>query len=119
MYTHSLVRQGYTHRGQILGAAIGPGGQSQYLGIDRYTNTGRWGVFIERVRFNDDYYFSTFRTRGRHDMELTLGASIYRFIGGVDISGTVQLSRRLNWNFVLDNDVTNVKLGVRVGWRGN
>ena len=119
MYAHSLVRQGYTHGGQILGAAIGPGGQSQYLGIDRYTNTGRWGVFIQRVRFNDDYYFANFTNRSSHDAEITLGASVLRFAGDLDIAGSLEVSRRLNWNFVLENDVTNVKLGLRLGWRGD
>ena len=110
------------HSGSIVnipsGAAIGPGGQSQYLGIDRYTNTGRWGVFIQRVRFNDDYYFANFTTRSNHDVEITLGASVLRFAGDLDIAGSLEVSRRLNWNFVLENDVTNVKLGLRVGWRG-
>ncbi len=101
MYTHSLVRQGYTHRGQMLGAAIGPGGQSQYLGIDRYTEAGRWGVFIERVRFNDDYYFRNFTDRLSHDVEFTMGATFLRFVGDLDIGGSLELSRRLNWNFVL------------------
>ena len=119
MYTHTPIRQGYTHRGQILGAAIGPGGQSQYLGIDRYTNAGRWGVFIQRVRFNDDYYFANFTNRSSHDVEITLGASVLRFAGDLDIAGSLEVSRRLNWNFVLENDVTNLKLGLRVGWRGD
>ena len=118
-YTHSIVTAGYTHRGQILGAAIGPGGQSQYLGIDRYTNTGRWGVFIQRVRFNDDYYFANFTDRGVHDVELTLGASVLRFVRNFDLGATIELSRRLNWKFQRRNDVTNVKLGLRLGWRGD
>lgn len=53
-YVHGQLRQGYTHRGRILGAAIGPNGNSQYLGVDLFTPTGVRGVFIERVRANVD-----------------------------------------------------------------
>jgi len=127
LYVHSLVIQGYTHRGHILGAAIGPGGQSQYLGIDRYTKMGRWGVFIQRVRFNDDFFQCgkepadcvSYYNRLSHDVELTFGASLLRFVRDLDIRGSIELSRRLNWHFLQDNDVTNVKLSLRVGWRGN
>ena len=118
LYVHDFAEGGYTHKGQLLGAAIGPGGQSQYLGIDRYTETGRWGVFIQRVRFNDDYLFQNFPDRGLHDVELTLGASVLRFVRTLDWGATIELSRRLNWKFQRRNDVTNVKLGLRVGWGG-
>src|SRR5699024_9941828 len=33
IYTSAAVRQGYTNRGQLMGAAIGPGGKSQFLGV--------------------------------------------------------------------------------------
>lgn len=32
-YTHGIIQQGHTNAGQILGAGIGPGAESQYLGI--------------------------------------------------------------------------------------
>jgi len=57
VYTHSIVAEGYTNRGQLLGAAIGPGSNAQYMGLDRYTAQGRYGIFAERVRYDDDYAF--------------------------------------------------------------
>ena len=52
-YVHTAAVEGYTNLGQLLGAAIGPGSNSQFLGLDRYTSRGRWGVFFERVRYDD------------------------------------------------------------------
>lgn len=58
-YTHSRIRQGHTNRGQILGAAIGPGSNSQYLGVDGYRNHYKYGFFIQRVANNDNFHFRT------------------------------------------------------------
>src|SRR5690606_19519601 len=54
MYAHSQLRQGYTHRGQLLGAAIGPGSDAQILGADVFAPWGMAGLFLERVRWDND-----------------------------------------------------------------
>jgi len=56
-YTHSRIRQGHTNRGQILGAAIGPGSNSQYLGIDGYRSDYKYGFYIQRIARNDNFHF--------------------------------------------------------------
>lgn len=118
-YVHGLAPQGYTHRGQLLGAAIGPGGQSQYLGLDRYTPNGRWGGFFERVRADDDAYFTIFSGTNNyvdHQVELTAGASLLRFVGDFDISAGLELSRMLNRYFQRRNDVTNLTAKLSLRW---
>jgi hypothetical protein len=56
-YTHSKIRQGHTNRGQILGAAIGPGSSSQYLSFDAYKNDVRVGLFVQRVVDNNNFHY--------------------------------------------------------------
>ncbi len=118
-YTHHIATQGYTHKGQLVAAHIGPAGQSQFIGLDRYYRTGRWSLSFSRVRFNDDYFFATKPPARPHDTELTWGLSTLWFLPNVDLETSVEISRRLNWNFILKNHVTNVKVGLRLGWRGN
>jgi len=105
-YTHYIVRQGYTHRGQLLGAGIGPGSQSQFFAADRYDQNGRMGVFLQRVRFDDDAYFSSFAPtlcyRG-HQTELTAGVRAARFAGPLDLSARLSLSHQLNRHYQLDS----------------
>jgi hypothetical protein len=117
-YTHHIARQGYTHRGQLLGASMGPGSQSQYLGLDRFDAHGRLGLFLQRIRFDDDAYFTSFRTATesyqRHQTELTLGVSAARFLGPLDVSAGVALSRELNRHYVPERDVTNLAVDLRV-----
>ena len=59
LYTHSQIRQGHTNRGQLLGAAIGPGSSSQFLGIDGYRSDYKYGFFVQRIARNDDFHFRT------------------------------------------------------------
>ncbi len=59
-YAHRTIPQGYTHGGQVIGAAIGPGSSSQWLGADYLRPDWRLGLFGGRVRWeNDAYYFRT------------------------------------------------------------
>jgi len=54
-YTHWAITQGYTNRGQYLGAGVGGGGNSQYLGFKLYYPRGYGGLFIQRRNPDIDY----------------------------------------------------------------
>jgi hypothetical protein len=53
-YASRRVPQGYTHRGQMLGAAIGPGSSGQWLALDYFTPRGSFGGYTGRTRWNED-----------------------------------------------------------------
>ena len=54
-YTSRAAPQGYTQRGQMLGASIGPGSSEQWLAVDLVSPTWRGGVFAGRWRLNADH----------------------------------------------------------------
>jgi hypothetical protein len=54
-YTSRAAPQGFTQRGQVLGASIGPGSSSQWLALDLVSPTWRGGVFAGRWRLNADH----------------------------------------------------------------
>jgi hypothetical protein len=56
-YTSSDVPQGYTQRGQVIGAAIGPGSSSQWFAVDRLTDSFDVGAFVGRIRWDTDAYY--------------------------------------------------------------
>ena len=54
-YAHSVITQGHTNRGQWLGAGIGTGGNSQYLGFKMYFPKGYGSLFVQRRNPDLDY----------------------------------------------------------------
>ena len=73
-YLDSYVRQGYTNEGQLLGAGIGPGGNSQTIDISWKNNTSIVGLQFERVLHNNDFYYAAFGPLGdysRHWVDLS------------------------------------------------
>lgn len=57
-YTGAASPQGYTQRGQVIGAAIGPGASSQWLTVEYFAPTWRVGLFGGRIRWNDDALYT-------------------------------------------------------------
>jgi hypothetical protein len=53
-YTSRAVVQGYTNRGQSLGAAIGPGSSSQWIALDYVLPTWQIGAYVNRIRWMND-----------------------------------------------------------------
>src|SRR5690606_11926824 len=83
-YTHSGVLQGHTHRGQLLGAPVGSGGESVFLGGDYFWSRGRTSLSLERARYLTTYYSDFFAERyGAHarDTELTVRAGHVMSVG--------------------------------------
>jgi hypothetical protein len=54
-YAHHIITQGHTNRGQWLGAGIGTGGNSQYLGFTLFYQRGYANLFIQRQNNDNDY----------------------------------------------------------------
>ena len=103
-YTHTGIRQGYTNRGQLLGAWIGPGSDAQILGVDRVEGARMTGIAIERARFDDDAYYnqwSRFYSSNGHDVSLALWLRHSDSIGEqLRFLATGSIARRQNRNFV-------------------
>jgi len=55
-YTHPFIKQGYTNEGQVMGASIGPGSNSETLNISWVKGLKRIGINAERITHNNDFY---------------------------------------------------------------
>ena len=100
-YTSRAVPQGYTHRGQVIGAAIGPGASSQWIAADYLRPEWRIGALAGRIRWEND----VLPLRGilpsfhAHDVTVMAGLRGGGKIGPVDASAEVILARRYNYLF--------------------
>jgi hypothetical protein len=104
LYVHGELMQGYTHRGQLLGAWIGPGSRSQILGVDVHYGGRTTGAAIERVRFDSDAYYNQwarFYGETGHDASIALWLKHNQSLGrGLLFAANASIARRQNRNFV-------------------
>lgn len=132
-YTSRAVSGGFSQRGQVLGAAIGPGGNAQWLAADVIRRGGSVGLFAGRIRWDDDSYYQIPRPNGnglcKHDTSLLwgvrAGAQRPRW-GAIDAVVTVQQRMNVWWqalgfcfaNEELSVDARNLTLEFRWSPRG-
>ena len=99
-YTGIATPQGWTQRGQLLGAGTGPGGQSQWVAIDRLTSRWSIGMYGERVRWNNDALYREYLAYpNRHDVSLRAGIRAGARGLGYDALLDVSWGRRINYLF--------------------
>lgn len=105
-YTHSEATQGHTHRGQLLGASVGPGSVSYFVGADVFTRRGRHGVLLEHVKYDENTYFRHVRPVSHApDTEWSLGTEHYVSLGAVDLLVGLTASSRRNRHYSSCNHV--------------
>jgi hypothetical protein len=113
-------RQGYTQRGQILGAGIGPGSSQLALELGRVTPKGRTGMTIQRTVYENDLYyrlFSASRDFWRYQAEPALTVDALRFLGPWELGGSATVAKLLNKYYVRDRDETNLQLSLLTRYR--
>jgi hypothetical protein len=99
-YAGNVSVHGYTNRGQVIGAAIGPGGSSQWFAIDHLWRWWQLGAFVGRIRWeNDAMYRQPASNFFRHDVTGYVGAR-----GGVrtrvaDVQVETSYGKRYNYLF--------------------
>lgn len=99
-YTGRAAPAGFTTRGQPLGAAIGPGSQSQWAALDYFARRWDAGLFAQRVRHqNDALYRVPAPNTFRNDVSLAGGFRGGVRAAGVDARATLTATRRLNYLF--------------------
>lgn len=77
-YSSKSVRHGYTNRGEVLGAGIGPGANIQSVEVSWVKGLKRLGLQLERLVHNNDVYYYIFNDSQdyrRHWTDLSVAAS--------------------------------------------
>ena len=102
-YTSRVIPQGYTQRGQIIGAAVGPGGSSQWIAADWLRPGWRAGLFVQHMRVEDEVqYLQPNGGNSRHDASIASGVRGAYEWRSFEFSGELSVQRRLNYLFQSD-----------------
>jgi hypothetical protein len=107
-YTHPYVRQGYTHNGQVLGAGIGPGSNSQTIDVSWVKGFNKVGLRIERLARNMDFNYAAFigtRDYTRHWIDISTELHADWQYQNILFSARTTLTRSLNYQWYVFPDL--------------
>ena len=101
-YIHSRVRNGYTHKGEILGAGIGPSSNAQTINVNWVNNMNKIGLQFERYVHNGDLYIDLFQhiqNYRRHWVDVSIFATASWQFDNLVLGGKIGLINSLNYQY--------------------
>lgn len=103
-YIHSVVRDGQTNEGQILGAGTGSGGNLQSMGVSWVSGLKKLGVRFERYEHNvdfSDYNFTDINGNSRKWVDLAFALQGEWSYKNLIFNATLEEIKSLNYEWVL------------------
>ena len=125
-YASHTVPQGFTQQGQVIGAAIGPGSSSQYLGLDLSRSRTSYSVNVGRIRWEDGAFYRTFPgglAHFAHDVSVFVGGGLRWDSKRMAVEAAAIRTLRMNYLFQTSNpfgpaggdyDVRNTTLRIKL-----
>ncbi|MDB2426523.1 capsule assembly Wzi family protein [Flavobacteriaceae bacterium] len=108
-YGHGAVRHGYTNNGEVMGAGIGPGSNSQYFELAMIDKLDRYGIAFELIEQDNDFLIDAFDSGSRYgdyrrywkdlNVHLSVQKKIKKFWGRINLV----YSRSLNYQWELED----------------
>jgi hypothetical protein len=105
-YRHGQVRHGYTNNGEVLGAGIGPGSNSQYFEFALIDKLDKYSIAFEVIDQDNDFFMYAFEDAGdfrRYWKDFNVHFSIQKKIKNYWGRVNVVYSRSLNYQWELDD----------------
>lgn len=115
-YSHGIIKQGYTNKGQYIGAGIGAGGNSQYISYELFYPKGSTKLFGYRINPDLNYsYFLAPRNPESKTPNEDVKSSI-RVILNLGISSTYYITKnfRLTGSFIFSDDHNPLNTNINV-----
>ncbi|MDB4164164.1 capsule assembly Wzi family protein [Flavobacteriaceae bacterium] len=108
-YEHSWTYDGYTNKGEVLGAGIGPGSNSHYFALSRIRDKEKLGIALEIIDQDNDFYheaFASARDPRRYWKDFNLHLNFLKKYKNLWLSSNLMYSRSLNYQWDLDDTAT-------------
>jgi len=105
-YMHGSVRHGYTNNGEVLGAGIGPGGNSQYFELSMIDKLDRYSIAFEVIDQDNDFFIAAFEEADdfrRYWKDFNVHFSVQKKIKNFWGHINVVYSRSLNYQWEIED----------------
>jgi hypothetical protein len=118
-YIHGTVVQGYTHNGQLVGASIGPGSNSNFISLDYYGSGGAVGAYFQRTRYNDDYTIRAFVGEREYiaEFDVNFGVKGVKHLDKISVIADLSFTYLNNWYFDPELSTWNFSPSLQLKYR--
>ena len=108
-YQSTIVNQGWSNNGQLMGASIGPGSNSQSISLSWNKGYNKFGIFVERITYNNDFYGVAYITPYYGTYVPEIDQNVYGYYNKywVDITQRIQFQFMPIKNILLSASFTN------------
>jgi len=114
-YVHGVNKQGYTHEGQLIGAGIGSGGNSDQLMITSENEKEQSiGFLFQRIESNRDYFVTSIQDKRKHDTEYSFGFNLIKKLPSLTLFSEITLSHNFNRYYLEDKTNLALLLGTSI-----
>ena len=110
---HYQVYDGYTNRGEVLGAGIGPGSNSQFFSIQKFNKNSLYGLALEIVDNDNDFYYEAFASAQdprRYWKDFNFQLNFEKKFESFLIESKLIFQRQLNYQWELTENATSYYL---------
>jgi hypothetical protein len=107
-YTHGIVRDGHTNKGQVLGAASGSGGNHQSAEVSWLSGLNELGFVVERYEHDVDFYqkyLPDFNGNSRNWVDIAMGFKGRLTYKNLIFNAKLQGIKSLNYQWILKDYV--------------
>ncbi len=118
-YPHGINTQGYTNEGQIIGAGIGPGSNSDQVNILLEYKDKKFGLLAQRIENNKDYFVTNVHTLNQHDVEYSQGIYYSQEMKRLRLQFELTRSKNMNRYWIMNNDVVNYYSSISLQYKIN
>ena len=112
-YMHYQVYDGYTNRGEVLGAGIGPGSNSQFFSIQKFNKNNLYGLALEIVDNDNDFYYEAFASTQdprRYWKDFNFQINFEKQFKSFLLESKLIFQRQLNYQWELTENATSYYL---------
>ncbi len=104
-YMHGYVYHGYTNNGEVLGSSIGPGSNSHYFTLKRFSKNKFYSIGFEIIDNDNDFYYEAFESSKdfrRYWKDFNIHLKYSRLFKKFWVSSNLVYSRSLNYQWGLE-----------------
>ena len=106
---HGMILHGYTNKGEVLGAGIGPGSNLQTLDFSVWEKDLVWGIQAERYAHNMDFYYDAYTDYNHKWVDLAVNTYAYKKYGDFGIQAKLNFAQMRNFQYQFENNKINMQ----------